>query len=280
LIIISLLVLLPIAGVVINNVLGGKIMYKDKFVLTVLNNDSVLREYGPSYDRKVGIPFNSEYKIRLRNKNDVDCSARVFIDGSLISNFGDFIINSNSFIDLERFVIDSLDNGNKFKFVPLTNSNVNDPYSCDNGIIKVEFRLARNKILRIEKSNYIGKNSWYIPSQSYEPIIYDKDRTYFYDPRRFTYCSSNVDNIKSCCSIDENISYCDNISGSTVEGNSSNQSFSYSNIEIEDSPSVILKLKLVGINNKYVKNKTIFCTSCGSRRKNNDKFCGQCGHKH
>jgi len=77
-------------------------MYNNRFVLSVLHDGSPLREFGSRSNRKVSMPFNSEYKIRLRNKNDRACTARVFVDGTKLSSFGDIILQPGGYTDLEK----------------------------------------------------------------------------------------------------------------------------------------------------------------------------------
>lgn len=263
-------------------------MYRDKFVLSVLRNGSPLREFGPQHDRKVSMPFDSEYMIRLRNKNDKACSARVFIDGTDISNFGDFIIQPGAYVDLERFLTESMSKGKRFKFVSLNHSDVNDPHSSDNGLIKVEFRLARTKKLWVDPQplqlwpqfpppspkwgppkRYYGTPEWlYMDTYTTGDPISDD---------RFTYTASNNMTHTFNCSVEP---------GATVEGGYSGQSFSYGDIDVEESPSVVLKLKIVGVKDKQkIQRKKSFCTNCGNPRREadkyheRDKFCGNCGRR-
>ena len=110
--------------------------YNNKFVLAVLHNGSPVREIG----RTVHLPFHSDYKVRIKNKQPfLRAKARVWIDGRQVSNLGDFILQPNETLDLERFLDASMTSGNKFKFVPLSDGRVNDPTDPENGVIKVEF---------------------------------------------------------------------------------------------------------------------------------------------
>jgi len=118
-------------------------MYRDKFVLSVIHDGHPVKETGRKWIREVAIPFDSEYKIRLKNKNDRSCTARVLIDGKRVSQLGDVIVTAGGTIDLERYIDRSLDKGKKFKFVTLDHQDVDDPTSSSNGIIEVEFRKAK-----------------------------------------------------------------------------------------------------------------------------------------
>ena len=109
-----------------------------EFVLNIMQEYPV-REF----DNKVAIHFDTEYELLLKNNNERDCSARIWIDGSLVSELGDFIIRAGDELNLERFVSESLREGKRFKFVPLSHPEVDDPSREENGIVKVEFRLAK-----------------------------------------------------------------------------------------------------------------------------------------
>lgn len=268
-------------------------MYKDKFVLSVLHDGHPVREFGSRGDKKVALPFDGEYKVRLKNKNNRGCTARVFIDGKQVSKLGDLIINANGTIDLERFVESSLEHGKKFKFVPLDHPDVDDPTSSDNGIIKVEFRLAR-------KENGIRVN---IGSITWKPWDWDdhKRPTFIGDPPYegttggdFGYHSESRSNgpasVSYCFSahgVDGSgaeiakASPCNVEDGATVEGGRSNQSFAYSELDVVDFPTTVLQLKIVGIKDTKQADKLIYryCSKCGSKVKRDDRFCRECGKK-
>ena len=91
------------------------------------------------------VPFDAEYKLLLKNNNNRRASAKITIDGSPISSFGDLVINANSAVTLERFITESLTEGKKFKFVPLDNPAVDDPSREENGLIRVEFKLEKKQ---------------------------------------------------------------------------------------------------------------------------------------
>ncbi len=290
-------------------------MYKEKFVLSIVHGGYPVKETGNNYNRQVAIPFNSEYKILLKNKNDRKCTASVFIDGRPVSKIGDFIINANGSLHLERFLDSSLKEGKKFKFVPLTDPSVDDPTSTQNGIIKVEFRLAKEKNgLCIKPNRFTQKDPWK-PSDpwiiyhqtpqfirdgtnsTWKPpdpwIIYHQTPQFTRDGTNSTskqphsklyYSNSNFSMTKTVhdsepVSVDSIVAMTSVESGATIEGGRSYQEFSYSNLEVGSS-CVTLKLKIVGI--KDVNNRRYgyrFCSNCGSKIKKRDKYCSNCGKK-
>ena len=125
------------------------------FTLNVILNDSPVREV--AYDnpyvsfvtpyisptKEVAVPFNSEYQLRIKNGHSLRATAKVYIDGALVSQLGDFVVPSSGSIDLERFLDRSLTEGKRFRFVSLDHPDVDDPSRAENGLIRVEFRLER-----------------------------------------------------------------------------------------------------------------------------------------
>jgi len=271
-------------------------MYKDKFVLSVIHDGSPVKETGRRSKKEVAIPFGCEYKIRLKNKNDRSCTARVFIDGRRVSELGDFIIHDGGTVDLERFVDRSMTDGKRFKFVSLDHEDVDDPTSSDNGIIKVEFRLAKQfdgvKILPPRPWPEPPKDEW--PTQpDVGPYYEDNNGTSWYYKKnlnsktlgKFDYNSAPF---KSIGGSERNFTakykgtptLMDNMvdAGATVEGGKSGQSFTYSDLEVDNNRVVTLRLKIVGINKERSMGKYKYCTNCGGRVRRKDKYCSECGH--
>ena len=263
-------------------------MYRDKFVLSVIHDGHPVKETGRKWTREVAIPFDSEYKIRLKNKNDRSCTARVLIDGKKVSQLGDVIVTAGGTIDLERYIDRSLNKGKKFKFVPLDHQDVDDPTSSSNGIIEVEFRKAKHQ--NGIKIDYDWRDfDWVIPP-------YKEDN----DGPQWTYggghdgstagaagsdtvmysASNGVRNFSKGGVVELPSSRSFVSAGATVEGSKSNQQFAYSSLEVEDH-IVTLKLKIVGIDKRDVVRDDVYkyCSKCGSKVKRADKYCSECGHR-
>lgn len=255
----------------------------NKFVLSVIHDGQSIKESGNRGSKQVAIPFGSEYKIRLKNKNDRDCTARVTIDGSPVSNFGDIIVGAGSAVDLERFITNSMSNGKRFKFVELEHPDVDDPTRSDNGIIRVEFRLAKKKDIKIDWD-------WrqYSPPYQSPPIPYkfkeNNDGMWRYETWYVGDPVKNSDGHNTamyCASTTFNSNVAD---GATIEGENSNQSFTCSSLDVEAS-AVVLQLKIVGIKshrNNVSQSGIVqkaYCTHCGYVIKKTDKYCGGCGRR-
>jgi len=263
-------------------------MYKDKFVLSVIHDGHPVKETGKKWNREVAIPFDSEYKIRLKNKNDRSCTARVFIDGKRVSQLGDVILSAGGTIDLERYIDRSLEQGKRFKFVTLDHEDVDDPTSSSNGIIKVEFRKAKQpngiKIDWNEPIVWPPRVYPYKEDNDGPQWVYTDDKTtggkYPQDTTVYYSANSNMAQSEVNCCAPQTKSRSFVESGATVEGSKSNQQFTYSNLEVEDH-DVTLKLKIVGLEKRDAvrDSKYKYCTQCGNRVKRVDKYCSECGHR-
>jgi hypothetical protein len=117
--------------------------FMNSFVVSVLVDNQPQREVAVDGKRTIRLPWDSEYKIRLKNKSGKRAMAEVEIDGVSIATMGKrFILEKGQTIDLERFV-DDLDGGRKFRFVsaddPKNMGVIQDPTSSDNGCVRVKF---------------------------------------------------------------------------------------------------------------------------------------------
>ena len=118
-------------------------MYSSNFVISVLVNNKCLEENKQGI---VDMAFNSEFVIRLRNKNKRDAVAVVSIDDENITGDG-LIVRANSYVDLERPIYK---NNNKFKFVSVNSGEAKSEGKKSepdgrNGIIEVKWRIEKEK---------------------------------------------------------------------------------------------------------------------------------------
>ena len=227
-------------------------MYKNNFVVCIKDcNGQVLRE---TNNNEVYLPFYSEYSIKIKNKNDYDCIASIFIDGIDILNGSFLFIKKEDETEIERFFLDENENnGKKFKFVP--SDNIKESDKNENGIIRIKLLKQNNN------NTYTYYYPYYDPYMIYKP----------YSPTYPVYSCSKTTSEYETLSL---------YSGKTEEGLESNQSFfKKDNIIYSDFTEIIIKLKhndkTLTINN--TKNK--FCKNCGKKMKIKDFFCSKCGNK-
>jgi len=259
-------------------------MYKNGYVLALIADGNVLEE---DDSKRVCMPFGTEYKARLINKNYERCAADLLINGEQIARF---IVNAGETVDIERYLDGNLNSGKRFKFTSLNDSQVKNKKDIDNGIVEVHFYKERKKsdpiIIKEEHHHHYDRYP-YIPPVSPWP----KQPWYPYNP--WYYCEGNGGNItfnnskgmsasggsaiiSDVCSTPTSCRSMAELSGATVRGSESQQSFKeISGYEFE-STTTILKLKIVNgepaISVKY-------CNGCGRKRRDGEKYCPSCGTK-
>jgi len=262
--------------------LKEKNMYKDGFVLSLLKDGRPLKEI----DGVVRIPFDSEYKIRLRNKNWVNCKARVYIDGSPVSQLGNFVINSQGVVDLERFLDSSLDEGAKFKFVHKDHGEVSDPDNDENGVIRVEFFKAKQISYTIT-TDTPPWSPWifYDGSDDSDTLQwnYTNDNKTSDSPPGGGGTTTMADGVKvqNCSAMYYNSTPTMGEQGATIGGEKSNQKFNHVMDFLTETYPTVLEIKLLAPKDKhYVAPKPrSFCSQCGNKVQQKDRFCSSCGTK-
>jgi hypothetical protein len=223
---------------------------KDGFAVSVLHDGYPVREF--SYG--VPIPFDSEYTLRIKNTHERRATAKVFIDGALVSKLGDFVIPANGKLDLERFLDSSLHEGQRFKFVAFDHPDVDDPSREENGLVLVEFQHEKTNLPALEDQNlYIimegDETVW--PIITIEPCSGDDCYTLTTDDGSWGWANSDLGSIDDTWITDGSITVSINTSssvspGATVPGGHSDQKFREVDIEVEDKVT-ILELRIVGI---------------------------------
>jgi len=119
--------------------------YAHGFVVAIIGpTGKPIKEVNEVGTRTVRLPFDSEYKLRIKNNNHKRAKARVFIDGMDITPGRTFVLNANQELDLERFVVDGdLNKGNRFRFVNkekgASTGEIQDPNSHQLGLVEVKF---------------------------------------------------------------------------------------------------------------------------------------------
>ena len=224
---------------------GGEVfaISQNDLAFNILHNQELVKEL----DGRVALPFGDEYQVRLINHNDRRATAKVSIDGVPVSKLGDIVIPANDKVDLERFLDHSLIEGQRFKFVPLTDSRVDDPKRKENGIVRVEFRLEK----KAEKIFYLNPEKepqqWIpLPGWSISPsnLIYDSVNDTITIGTLDTLSASNISTTLTCASS--------LLSGATIGGSESRQAFRQIDLDVEDRV-VVLELRIKGFNKLALK---------------------------
>jgi len=276
-------------------------VYEDGFLLLVTTESGkTLQET----NGKVDLPFGDKFSIKLRNKNNKDAVCHLFVNGeSVIKNqmYGGIIVRANSTIKIDRF-IDNLDEGEEFRFVKLSSGKVKDAGEPENGCIEARFYLLKEEpkidiIKRIDEIRYVPYypiSPWQYPYPYYPYYPYTirwNDNWVWTDHTvtNGTYCNTTGGvEYKPSVSISERRPLSDGKLrrsmkpyGAVVEGNVSKQKFESSpTIEVEKD-AVILKIALVGYEQKHVEPSVLCCKTCDFVCDYNTKytFCPKCGDR-
>lgn len=212
-------------------------MHIDSIVCILTGSDKKpYREYD-SYKTEHGrrcsvtMPFDTEYKILVKNLLSTRIRLTIDIDGSNVSG-GGLILSRNSSEYIERYV----DVAKKFKFVAASHSDVSDPTNPENGLIKVkcykekeQVKFFNNTYPTINPYPYPNIDPWTTPCNPYTPM-WNTSPTLSY---------SSKTSLKS-------------VEGATVEGDMSDQTFGTTSWNGDSGDPIVFLFKVVGRENDEV----------------------------
>lgn len=244
-------------------------MYQSGFVVVVKNEKGkVLREqiiktkgdFGINSLPQVYLPFNTHYSILLKNNNNRNAVATIYIDGTEVMSNRRIIVPANSDVEVERFCIDGdLNSGRRFYFVPKDDSRVSDPTSKENGLIEVIFRLEKENVIDQIIDNSKKQPSTFPYTYNPWPSPWDKQPfPNFNFPWKRTYPSwtfgaynsvKSKQNYSDSTLLECNVKNNDfnNSIGATVEGGHSSQKFTEASIGELETQSTTIKIQLRGL---------------------------------
>lgn len=207
--------------------------FANQYVASIIYKNKIQREFNKDGQRTVQLPFDSEYSIRVQNKNSFKASVDILIDGiSIFSSGKTLILNPFQTVDMERFVND-LNSGSKFKYVNLQKAIAEghqDPSSKDFGVVSIVYtpELVRNTILTYTTPVYHDYNN---------PIFRSVGNSFTTNSVQTSFTSA----VSATINVDTSV-------GGTVEGSKSNQQFQESNELVfwDYSNTTTIKIKLVG----------------------------------
>ena len=273
-------------------------MYQNGFVVAVKINGKTVEEK----DNGIIIPFNSEYSLMLKNRNDRKAVARIYIDGKEVTEKGRLIIEANSSINVERF-IDNTEVGKKFKFVKLSDNRVSDKGDSEKGFIEVRFQLVKpvlNNFIVHEEHVYKTVPHFLENLPYIKPIYVD------FPIGTVTFGNSNLGNANMFPTLTSSVNTasfgnfsCDTSAptvyksseariednklieekGATIKGSNSSQKFCYSYVGELESTETVMRFQISGSSDDKLKNEYIklHCTNCGKAFSTSDNFCSSCG---
>lgn len=232
-------------------------MYQNKMAIAIKANNRVLRENG----EQVYLPFGSEYSLLIKNLHTRRALVHIQIDGKDVTN-GGLVVPANSSVDLERFITDNLESGNKFKFIERTTKiEEHRGVGVEDGLVRVEFEYERE----YAKHNWFDGIDWKInwnspPVSKGADAIADKWlNTGTYDPTQmqedyyFACTDSGRGFSGNVCASASSTSYTPEIvtnqvkneAGITVPGSISEQKFVNTHIQTDGIKHVMV-MRLVG----------------------------------
>lgn len=241
-------------------------MYRNQYVLAIRDQSKkVLREI----DGKVYLPFNTEYSLLLKNASNSGALCKVSIDGTDVLGGDEIFIPAGSSSDLERFITDgNKASGKKFMFVPLSNSQVQDPTSGSNGLVEVHFWAT--------EPDYYST-----PCRSFGKSIRPNSGTF--DGGNMMFSASVGSARVSAAAVDYSatLGATPTAAGATVAGSDSNQKFGTVYGKTKVGEATVLRLQLMGRvageTEPILVNTPLFCTTCGKAVKFTHSFCSRCG---
>ena len=253
-------------------------MFQNGFCLAVKDSKgNILRES----NGQVYLPFHSEYSLLLKNTKSMRAAVKVRIDGMDALGGDEIIVPAYGSTVLERFMLDgNLSTGKRFKFVPATDSGVQDPTSGDNGLVEAMFQeeyvypqpvhwegptILRNKSFTLNNSGTApGVGSFYCSSVG--GMLNDSKMSFAPD-------SCSIGNaIPLACSA-----------GATVEGAQSGQAFcrvaNFDHNNLVCATRLCLRLMGNQVALTVKDTKHIHCSFCGKKNAFSANFCQGCGMK-
>ncbi len=258
-------------------------MYQSKLAAAIRSNGKVLREFNKD---TVYIPYGAEYSVLIKNLNSVRVKVNVTIDGVDVTDGTSLVINSNSELDLERFIKNgNLSKGNKFKFIERTESIENHRgIGIEDGIIKIEYQFERFSPL------FWNSGGWQT-NVCGSPKPWDSDKWYSTGSPTYGVSVNAVSAVPTkgvlrgtaaSCQVTQSNTTSD--AGITVPGSASSQTFGTVSDFVTESEKHVMIFKLLGetednliIREPITVKAKPKCQTCGRHNKAHAKFCTECG---
>jgi len=278
-------------------------MHNNKLVVALKTKGKVLREFKD----QIKIPFGTEFSIYLKNLNSVRASVKIEIDGKDIGNGEHFIVPTNGDVEIERYLSDNLNQGNRFKFIERTvNIENNRGIGAEDGLIRVEFQFEKvgfdfvkifNELKKTEVHHHHYHNDWDVGSSPLIGTPYNGDNTYGGYKKYLgsthsvlrgagspSYSGGSTCDSNPIGSTTNYTNYAENDAGITVPGSISNQQFEkIQSFPVEDEKHIIV-LNLIGelktgekITSPITVKSKPKCVTCNRTNKAYAKFCVECG---
>lgn len=232
---------------------------------------NVLKVYNIDNQDVVYLPKNAEFEIELFNPMQSRVLAKISLNNKVLSG-GGIVLKPGERIFLERY----LDDDKKFLF---------ETYEVDSSIENIEYIIANNGLVSV--SFYEEQNNTFWTNTTYFNLA---PRYYVAQPQMLY--SSNI----GCFAARDAATYtcttanpCAEVVCSTIEtgiigkGEKSNQDFTEVNYNFNPYTLNTIKVRILPDSQKLVSSEDLkhkrYCYVCGSKIKETNKFCSNCGTK-
>ena len=111
---------------------------------------------------KVSLPFDEEYKINLRNRDENRRAlVNIMIDGRAVT-LGGLILRAGETVNLERFLdTGTLSKGNKFKFIPKDEEALREANKEDGMMfVTVKYEKSDKPLITYQEESYSTYKQW------------------------------------------------------------------------------------------------------------------------
>jgi hypothetical protein len=237
-----------------------------------------LRVYPTSKDKnQVYLNDGDEFEIELFNPKTNPVLAKISINGKRISERG-IILNPGQRVFLERF----LDSPDKLKFSTYKVNNSQEVKEAieNNGLVKIDFHDEYSpSIYSGSTITYTTPNAWPNTGTFYNHNLTGSSSittNNVFNTGAGTYTSSVGGSLdltnKRSTSIE---------TGRVEHGSKSDQDFQNGQGNFNSYPFNVVEYQILPITQKNIEAKEIrsYCTECGTRNKQDWKFCPTCGNK-
>lgn len=264
-------------------------VYSKHFVSAIKSGKKILRESNDS-SPVVLLPFGSEFSILMKNLSSQRAVVKVSIDGADVLNGRSLIVNSNSDMELERF-IKEMDRGNRFKFIEKT-AQISDHRGdrVDDGVVRIEYQFE--KPVPVMTTTYVyPQQTLYAKGnifRGYDGGVYnDVIGSSHSGNRNSTLYSASVMNCSAVGSASGVVRGMSNISantdGITVKGSVSEQKFSTGSVGALEDEKHVITIMLKGVSGSKFVTQAITtklkskCEICGAVFRGFPNNCSNCG---
>jgi hypothetical protein len=250
-------------------------MFNKNLVVALKINGKTLRENGDTIE----LPFDSEYSIYLKNLHTSKALVSISIDGQDVLSGSKIIIGANSSLELDGFLDGNLVE-NKFRFIERTKQ-IEDFLGIEpeDGILQVIYQFEHQTNWNLSYTYYPANIWWGTYPSSYD---YTPNTTTVYSGSG-TRGRSNTSQTTNPSTDTVNAFHIQKDEGITVRGDDTEQHFYSGYIGTLENEKYSISFKLKGFKNEssqviFTREK-IECSRCGTKQKNNNKFCSQCGNR-